>query len=631
MPATPLNISVVEETGTPTAPLKTGPTPVDLSRPLESVPVSGEPQTQNQGIIGRLSDPRLGMKIGGGITRGLFGQTLKTFVQLPQSFAAGVAGLAEAAGVEGAGALRERIAKPITAPIVGEVKPLSAVPTDIQAATPKETLGQAIGMLPEAATLGVFKLPLTNIVPKTALGKLAQSFGVGAEFGGLAGGSQALLADKEMKDVLADAMQTALVAGTLSAGITAATMIPTGELAKLPTDIKGLYQRSKEYAVSKMKSLMPFTTGIKKADVAAMSNPDIAPRMIERIKILQEGQQTGNLQEAQDQLKQLNLDKFKTVYDRAKTNAETAYGTARSAIEKQFGSATVGGKNVLENSAKKSVQLAKGSIELGVDNVSPVVRISGDQSGSEILTDMYRRVQRSGSNPNVNELFSLKDDLQDLATGIEQGTRSSRAAGLMIDSIDSELNRITAGRTKDMNAAYRLFKQAQDNLRPLWQSNVRFDTQMNFVKNLENQAKSGSRKALDQLEKIAGFDGLIRKELNATRLARILSSDRGITGPRILDDVIRTLFISAPAATGGAVGTVFGPAGAGAGATLGATAGAMTLKTLQSPQYWIPIITKHFANRGIQITAEQTQNLVNSPLFQQSIQTLIKGLKTEAE
>lgn len=579
-------------------------------------------QTQQGGIIGRLksfdqnvlSDINLGSKIGSGIFKGLIGNTAKTVVQMPQSFATGALGLADAAGIEGAGELRERVAKPINAPILGEVKPLSAVPTDLEAATPKEALGQAIGMLPEAATFGVFSMPGSQAIPKTALGKLAQSFGVGTEFGVLSGGSAAMRRNASDEEVLGEAIKTGLMSGGISLGLTAASMIPSGELARVPADIKGIIVRAKNAAVEKIKSIMPYTTNMKKADIKLATNPDIAPKIQERLEVLREGNQTGRVQEAEDYLKQLNYEKYKAVYGAAKDKAGKNYEAGRAAIEKNFGGVQADGES-LRKGAVEAVKKYQGRV------TKDGIHIAGDEKGSDIISDMYARLQESGEKPTVKELFELKSYLSESFNELEQGTRSFAAGSAILGQVDDQIDALTKGASTEMNTAYRAFKQAQTNVAPLWRNDAKWDTRLNFVKSLESGAKTGSRQALNQLEEIAGMSGFVNNELQASRLARMLSQEKGITGPRQLDDSIRTGIIGVPAA----IGSVFGPLGAGAGAMVGVEA----MKRLQSPAWWSNIIYQSFKDKGVKVTADQVQNLVTSPLFQQTIQAYLQSLNQE--
>lgn len=594
------------------------PTP-DYFTPEPTVPREpSQGQAKPDGIFSRLksfdrdvlSDINLGSKIGSGLLKGLVGNTAKTVVQMPQSFATGALGLADAAGIEGAGELREKIAKPINAPILGEVKPLSAVPTDTEAATPKEALGQAIGMLPEAALFGAFTMPGAGNIPKTSLGKLAQSFGIGAEYGALGGGSRALQNDLPMDEVLGEAVQSALMSGGISMGLSAASMIPSGELARVPKDIGNLARRGKEYAVEKIKAIMPYTTNIKKADIKLMTNPDIAPRIQERLDVMREGTQTGRIQEAEDQLKQLNYDKYKAVYRKAKEAAGAKYEAERKAIDSSFGAVTGDGK-ALQDTAKEKITKFHGKIDKGA------VRIPGDSDGSDILTDMYSKVQSAGKKPTVSDLFDLKKYLWESHSGLEQGTPAYAASSAILDSVDDQINALTKGASQTLNADYRAFKLAESNVAPLWKNNVKWDTQLNFVKSLESASKTGSRKALAELEKLAGLKGFVENELQASRLARLLSMEKGITGPRQLDDTVSRTIMGVPAM----IGATFGPLGAGAGFLVGAQAA----KTLQSPAWWSEVLYRSFKDKGIDITADQVTNLVNSPLVQQLIQSVVQG------
>jgi len=159
---------------------------------------------KNQGILSRASE-----KPEQGFLRSLFNATIKPVaqlpIQLPKALISGIAGLTGADG-----AIADWANRSSNVPILGEVKPLSAVPGDVEkygAQTPQETFAQATDIASMLIGGGAVKAGLK--------GKVLVGATQGAKSGALAGASSSL---KEEDDTAGD-MLASIAGGAVAGGV----------------------------------------------------------------------------------------------------------------------------------------------------------------------------------------------------------------------------------------------------------------------------------------------------------------------------------------------------------------------------------------------------------------------------
>lgn len=145
--------------------------------------IAQQEETRPKGLLEKTSD--VSNQFLGGLTSlatGLARQTAKSAIQLPMAAAGGIAGLA------GDTILERKMKSPVNVPLLGQVRQLSAIPSDVQkfgTQTPMETAGQAATMYLEAGMPGLGKLIKK---PFTALAERLYQSGLKATEKGLKAG-----------------------------------------------------------------------------------------------------------------------------------------------------------------------------------------------------------------------------------------------------------------------------------------------------------------------------------------------------------------------------------------------------------------------------------------------------------
>lgn len=346
-------------------------------------------------------------------------------------------------------------------------------------------------------------------------------------------------------------------------------------------------QGLRQAAAPVVEKVLPFLSNIPKNFVTfAKAKPEL---VLPKMQAIAQGIEAGDMATAESSLRAGLLDRAKAVYQAGKQAAQSSYATGAAAVKQSLPDA---GRGELVSPSAVSSVFDKIKSEAGL-------ALTPDE---KYTIDAISQTVKKHPDYSFDGIVKLKQTLWDVFNGTEQGTTANRIAAKTIDAVDNLFNQATGDAMKPVNAAYREFKYAQNQIQPIWKTTATEDQARNFVASLENQAKGGSLDAMKKLEELGGnTQSSIQDEIKALKVARAFNWEKAPAGSRMRDDLIRTLFTG----TGAAAGAAFGPAGA----ALGAGAGAGLGVALTSPQRLAGMFMKQFENSGVPMTSELRQKI----------------------
>lgn len=363
----------------------------------------------------------------------------------------------------------------------------------------------------------------------------------------------------------------------------------------------GVGKSLKEGGKDIIRKAFPFLTNIPKTETQwALRN---AEKVVPKMKLIAEAEQTGEKEAAESVLRSGLKDKAVSMYEAAKKSAGEAFQKGMETVKAQF------------PEAKGSLEAMRGSVKALAKEVGP--GITADEKTA--LKEMYKTIAEH-SDASIDGFIKLKQKLFPFMERAEQGSPAHRLADLMYSEVDNELNRMTNGAMKPINNAYREFKDAAFEVKPIWSQSAKEDTSRNFVNGLLSQAKSGSLDAIKKLEKIAGGEHDLASEVKAARIARAMNWEKAPTGSRIRDNLVSALF----GGGGASVGSLFGPAGSFAGGTLGVGLGTK----LTQPKFLSQFIFDELEKQGTKLPSSVQQSigkLVQDPNFIKAFTRAMSG------
>lgn len=415
--------------------------------------------------------------------------------------------------------------------------------------------------------------------------------------GAAIGGGKAL---EEGKDV-GEAGTEAALGGAIS-GLTAGALKGAGKAVE-----KGVKNVTTEAAKDMVRKTFPFLTNIAKTDTNwAVQN---AGRVVPKMKMVAEAIHNGEDQGAiESVLRQDLLKTAKNVFARAKQTAEKDYDSAVASIVKK------------NPNAKGSLEAMRGSVRALSKEAGEAVTPDEDFA----LKALYKTID-DHSDGSVGGFIGLKRKLFPIIERTEQGSPARRIANLMYQEVDNELDRMTNGAMKPVNEAYRNFKDAAFEVKPIWSDAAKEDTQRNFVANLSGQAKTGSMSAIKRLEELAGTGDNLAQEIRATKIAKAMNWEKAPTGSRMRDILVSNLIGAPVAALGAALGGIPGGlVGQGIGAGIGAK--------LTSPRVLSKYLFDDLAKQGVKLPSAAQQAIgkaIQNPAFIQAITRSLQELSSD--
>ena len=454
----------------------------------------------------------------------------------------------------------------------------------------------------------------------TALGNLSTGFtaGLGTPLafgvqGGVLGTGRGLEQEKPLGGVIIEGATTALI----SYGI-AKAMDVIGHAVK---------EGVRPYVADRMKNLYSKTSGIPKSDVKWATDPKNAPNVLPKMKELARATEGGERTRAVDGMRQELLNVGRTVVKDAQKQASQNYDDAMAPLIVQYSDDIVDEKQIF-NAWKKT--LTDNSAQVTGKGAATKVALRGDPADDQLV---YRAVKTLYEQKDFSlaGLVELKRKIYPTMSAAEPGGVASKVLGQMYHSIDDIMNTATAGETATANAEYAAFKTAQDQLYNIWGRKVSSDTALNTVAAMTNQSKGGSRTAMIELEKLAGKPGLFTDQLRAVRVADAFARETPLPGTsRLMDDLLRTVFVGAPTAAGAVLG---GPVGGATGFAAGTT-GAYTASRLTAPKVIGELLLKSAISQP-QLASGPIRQLISelilSPLFQTAVIRTIDEMQNPEE
>lgn len=399
---------------------------------------------------------------------------------------------------------------------------------------------------------------------------------------------------EEGKDVT-EAGTDALIGGAIS-GATAGLLKGAGKVVE-----KGVKAVTNDAAREVVKKTFPFLTNISKNDTkwATENAYRVVPKMKAVAEAVKAGEDSGAIEST---LRSDLLNTAKNVFSRAKQTAEKNYDDAVKQV-------------VAKNpTAKGSLEAMRGSVRALAKEAGEAVTPDDEFA----LNALYKTIDNH-SDDSVKGFIGLKRKLFPIIERTEQGSPARRLANLMYDEVDQELDRMTKGAMKPINQAYKEFKDAAFEVKPLWSEMAKEDTQRNFVAGLGGQAKTGSMAAIKKLEQMANTGDNLAQEIRATRIAKAMNWEKAPTGSRMRDILISNLIGAPFAAVGGALAGV-------PGAIVGQGVGAGVGSKLTSPQVLSKYLFEDLTKQGVKLPGEVQQAIGKALQNPQFMQVLIRAI-----
>lgn len=460
---------------------------------------------------------------------------------------------------------------------------------------PSDSVESAVGSEVQAAA---------NLATPLTLESGALGFGLQ---GAALGAGKAMEEDKGIGSV---ALQGA-VGGVVSAAVGGATEFAGNLVGKGLASAKSAITDTLKPWLEKMA---PAALNMTKKEIATMTG-DMAPKVAENLSIIKDAPST---EEGLATLKEKTLTKLQSVYGAAKKVAQDTYAAAKDNILQKFGGQQGSREGILgafqqilkEGRADVSSTFKKvaGSYKEDFTVATP------NPADQGILQNLWNTMKEH-EDFSTQGLFDLKAKIGQYVDSAEQGSTSERTAYLMWDEVDKELSRVTKGATDTMNSSYKAFKDAANNVKPLWRQGITEDSARNFVNNIMNAAKGGSLSALKKLEAMAGQEGEGVAEVQASKFAQKVM---GRIGQKATTKLATTgALVAGGSAIGGAIA---GPNGAKIGAALGSLAGG----ALVSPEIITNAILKQVEDQGATVASSAISKLIAEPTVE-NFMSLFKG------
>jgi hypothetical protein len=392
-----------------------------------------------------------------------------------------------------------------------------------------------------------------------------------------------------------------LIGGGVGAGTTAVAsglgkVIEKGKRA-VTEPVAGLKDKA-------FKGAFPKLTNIPKTDVDwALKNQD---KVLPKIKYIREAVAAGEPEAADAAMREELLAKARDVASVAKSYASQNYENGVNAIADKYKGAKIDRIAVMDKAMTAAKQQGR-----------PV--FSADE---KMAWDAVREALSGSGDDTIRGTIKLKQDLSSMMDGLKEGSPAMRLARNAWEAVDDQLNKITGGEMKPVNAAYAEFKHAMDQIKPAWSRDVNDDTALNFVSKLGTSSKTGAMKAIKYLEQVGGFEeGALSTELKATSIAKKMNWEKAPPGSRMRDDAVRGVIQAAGTLAGGITA---GPVAAYAGQ--GAASAAAT--KLTSPAYLSQYLFNEVEKKAGKVAGPVRQaiaDIIGSPEFAQIIQRAALG------
>lgn len=357
------------------------------------------------------------------------------------------------------------------------------------------------------------------------------------------------------------------------------------------------------FAEKQFKEAFPKLTNIPKTDVDwALKNQD---KVLPKIKYIREAVAAGEPEAADAAMREELLAKARDVASVAKSYASQNYENGVNAIADKFKGMKIDRVAAMD----KAMTAAK--------QAGPVLN-----SDEKMAYDAVKQVLAGSGDDTIRGTIKLKQDLAAVMDRLDEGSPAMRLARNAWEAVDDQLNKITGGEMKPVNAAYAEFKHAMDQIKPAWSRNVNDDTALNFVSKLGTSSKTGAMKAIKYLEQVGGFEeGALSTELKATSIAKKMNWEKAPPGSRMRDDLVRGAIQGIGGGIGGALG---GFGGASAGQTIVGTAASKLLSPANLSQYLFNEVEKK-AGKVAGPVRQAIADIIGSPEFAQIIQRAALG------